>query len=100
MVSAVERYYIEPVAAEPLVAAGLEAAVARLDANSAYLSGADRDALESSLEQRFGVDPPRVALRDAPAPEPAAQVGESGGMGGRELTVPERLRESTGGAGG
>jgi len=54
VVSAIERYYIEPVAAEPLVEAGLEAAVARLDANSAYLSGADRAALESSLDQQFG----------------------------------------------
>ena len=54
VVAAIERHYIEPVEAERLVDAGLEAAVDRLDDNSAYLSGAGREALESSLGQQFG----------------------------------------------
>ncbi|MDA0256052.1 MAG: S41 family peptidase [Planctomycetota bacterium] len=54
VVAAIERHYIEPVEAERLVEVGLEAAVDQLDDNSAYLRGAGREALESSLDQRFG----------------------------------------------
>jgi len=54
VVAAIERHYIEPVEAGRLVDAGLEAAVDQLDDNSAYLSGAGREALESSLDQQFG----------------------------------------------
>lgn len=54
VVTAIERGYYKPVDGEGLFTAAVEAAVGRLDENSAYLRDAGRDALESALDQRFG----------------------------------------------
>lgn len=50
----IDRAYLEPVDGESLFATAVEATVAKLDEHSAFLRGADRDDLESLLDQRFG----------------------------------------------
>lgn len=50
----IDRAYLEPVDGESLFATAVEATVAKLDEHSAFLRGADRDDLESLLDQQFG----------------------------------------------
>lgn len=50
----IDRAYLEPVDGEALFATAVEATVAKLDEHSAFLRGADRDDLESLLDQQFG----------------------------------------------
>ncbi|MFM8414780.1 MAG: S41 family peptidase [Planctomycetota bacterium] len=54
VMTAIERSYYKPVDGDGLFTAAVDAAVGRLDENSAYLRDAGRDALESALDQRFG----------------------------------------------
>jgi len=54
VLGAIERGYYQPVEGERLFVAAVEAAVATLDENSAYLRDDGRDALEAALDQQFG----------------------------------------------
>ncbi|MFM7137450.1 MAG: S41 family peptidase [Planctomycetota bacterium] len=54
VLGAIERDYFQHVDGDTLFVAAVEAAVATLDENSAYLQDAGRDELESALDQRFG----------------------------------------------
>lgn len=53
VVSRIAGGHLEPVDVEDLVDAAVTGAVARLDEHSAYIRGAEREAFESRLEQRF-----------------------------------------------
>lgn len=50
----IDRVYLEPVDGESLFATAVEATIAKLDEHSAFLRGAERDDLESLLDQQFG----------------------------------------------
>jgi carboxyl-terminal processing protease len=73
--------YIEPVDGEMLVDAAVQAAVSRLDENSAFLRPADRRDLESVLDQRFGGVGLELGMasRDGEAGEPRVVAAIVGG---------------------
>ena len=54
VLGAIERSYLEPVAAEALADAAVDGIMAKLDDHSAIVAGAARRELEAALDQEFG----------------------------------------------
>lgn len=54
VMSIIDRAYLEPVDADALFDAAIDAALSRLDEHSAFVRGEGRRELETALDQRFG----------------------------------------------